>query len=238
MKSDRATGVYCIRNVINRKVYIGSAAISFRRRWNEHKGKLLKGSHGNKHLQSAWDKYGAEAFEFRILQVVGIEELLATEQAMIDFHKSAERRFGYNIAPIAGSLLGHRHSPESKAKIVTAQLGKKATPEHRAKISASNMGHHVSDETRAKIAEKARNRKASPQTRAKMSASHKLQSPETRAKIAAAGRGRKHSPETRAKISESNRRRGVTEETRAKMSASRIRLFAERRLQHESVTNE
>jgi len=84
------------------------------------------------------------------------------------------------------SMLGHKHTPEMRAKMSAARRGHRYTPETRARLSAALKGHVVS-----------------PETRAKMSAAKRRHvfSPETRAKISAANRGRVVSPETRAKIS-------------------------------------
>jgi len=61
-------GVYQITNKINKKTYIGSAKC-FKKRAYQHRSALRNGKHHNKHLQRAFNKYGKEAFEFRVLQV-------------------------------------------------------------------------------------------------------------------------------------------------------------------------
>ena len=61
------TGAYKIRNKVNGKVYIGGAYKSLAARIRRHKCLLGLGKHHNKHLQSAWDKYGARNFEFSVL---------------------------------------------------------------------------------------------------------------------------------------------------------------------------
>ncbi|MCM3736567.1 GIY-YIG nuclease family protein [Bacillus cytotoxicus] len=61
-------GIYCIRNTKNEKVYVESTknfkAMSGRRLL------LNMGSHMNKALQNEWKEYGADAFEFEILEVL------------------------------------------------------------------------------------------------------------------------------------------------------------------------
>lgn len=59
-------GVYCIYNIVNGKVYVGRS-IDIESRWGQHRSELNSGEHHNPHLQSAWLKYGAEAFSFFIL---------------------------------------------------------------------------------------------------------------------------------------------------------------------------
>lgn len=82
----------------------------------EHFVKLNKGLHDNSHLQSAWDKYGEENFEFKIITNCRLDDLILNEQHYINLFQSAHRAYGYNIDPVAGNL-GKRLSPETKNKI-------------------------------------------------------------------------------------------------------------------------
>lgn len=63
----KLSGVYEIRNALNNKRYIGSS-INIYRRWRDHKRMLNLSVHPNKHLQSAWNKYGEKHFVFKILE--------------------------------------------------------------------------------------------------------------------------------------------------------------------------
>lgn len=59
-------GVYFIRNKINNKFYVGHS-IDISKRFLAHKSYLNRGLHHSTYLQRAWDKYGAENFEFGII---------------------------------------------------------------------------------------------------------------------------------------------------------------------------
>lgn len=112
-----------IRNTQNGKIYIGST-VSFRKRWQRHKCSLRKGGHHSKHLQRAWDKYGAAAFKFEIVEVVSNEnDLVAREQAYFDEFTPHNPEVGYNICPTAGNSLGTTHTEEAKQKMSDAKLG-------------------------------------------------------------------------------------------------------------------
>lgn len=63
-------GVYCISNKRNGKAYIGSTTRRICDRWCEHRKHLTAGVHHNKGLQADWDRYGANAFRFYVLEVV------------------------------------------------------------------------------------------------------------------------------------------------------------------------
>ena len=205
--------IYLIRNLKNHKVYIGSG-INIEKRRTEHFNALRKGVHHNKHLQRAWNKYGEDIFEFKILLYCNSEELLGNEQDAMDYYTELLGWAGLcNISPTAGSSLGVKRSMETRAKLSVSHKGKKFSPETRARMSAAGKGNTNS-----------RGAKRSLETRAKLSASARMkQSPETCAKISASLTGRKKappSPETRAKLSAASMGHKVSKETRAKISAS------------------
>lgn len=128
------TGIYKIVNTVTGAVYVGSAALSFRRRWQKHLSYLRRGKHVNPHLQSAWNKYGETAFEFIILEATAPDGLLALEQWYIDNHARGLGVESYNVAPVAGSMLGFKFSEESKARVGAFWKGRKKTAEHLAKM--------------------------------------------------------------------------------------------------------
>ena len=67
-------GIYRIRNIINNKIYIGSA-FNFKTREKRHFNQLRKGKHHSVLLQRAFDKYGEENFVFEIIYKAKEEEL-------------------------------------------------------------------------------------------------------------------------------------------------------------------
>lgn len=65
---ERVCGIYCINNVINNHKYIGQS-VDIYTRWSKEKRLLNKEEKAwNIYLQYAWKKYGAENFEFYILE--------------------------------------------------------------------------------------------------------------------------------------------------------------------------
>lgn len=113
------TGVYAIRNKVNGKIYIGSAAICIKTRWRGHRRTLRGGRHANKILQRAWRKYGEHLFEFVVLELCFAFNCVEREQYWIDYYKAADRRFGYNICTVAGSTLGRTHGKSVRDRIST-----------------------------------------------------------------------------------------------------------------------
>jgi group I intron endonuclease len=98
----RSPGVYQITCLANGKIYIGSA-VNLRRRLEEHWHGLRGGYHHNRHLQSAWNKYGKSQFRFSVLELTGVDDVLRAEQIWIDKTGCADRRIGFNIFDVAGS---------------------------------------------------------------------------------------------------------------------------------------
>lgn len=101
----RTAGVYMIINHYNNKVYIGSTRASFRDRWDSHITNLKSNNHSNQYLQHAWNKYGYQYFEFKIIeQINDPAKIIEAEQFYIDVF------FGetcYNLNKLA-------HSPKNK----------------------------------------------------------------------------------------------------------------------------
>ncbi|MBB3110053.1 hypothetical protein FHS18_002120 [Paenibacillus phyllosphaerae] len=72
---EREMGVYAITNKINGKQMIGASA-NLEGSWNRDKFGLQMGSHENKELQADWNRYGADAFVFEVLEKFKTDEKL------------------------------------------------------------------------------------------------------------------------------------------------------------------
>jgi group I intron endonuclease len=182
------SGIYKIVNTANGKQYVGSA-VSISKRFGEHRHYLRNGTHSNTRLQNAWNKYGEDAFEFRVVGKCPPERLIELEQEVMD-HLKPE----YNIRLIAKSNLGLKFSEEA-----------------RRKISEANRKRTLSEEHKRKIGEAIRKRgPRSIETRQKISIAHMGLKPteETRQKLIQAQKGNKnalgyhHTEEVKQKLSE------------------------------------
>ncbi len=114
------SGIYKIINKINGKYYVGSSndIDGFHGRWYEHINDLRSNRHDNDHLQKSWNKYGADAFKFVIVEKVLPRQLLATEQIYLNI-ASSEKDRTYNLNFLStggGGFTGHKHTIESKLK--------------------------------------------------------------------------------------------------------------------------
>lgn len=95
MKKDLC-GIYCIKNTVNNKKYIGLSQ-DIRRRWNEHKSDLRNNNHINTYLQSAWNLYGEDSFVFSVLELCDPSSLCDRECYYINKYHTLSHENGYNL---------------------------------------------------------------------------------------------------------------------------------------------
>lgn len=143
-----SSGVYTIQNTVSGKTYIGSSR-SLKRRFIQHRKALRDGTHYNKHLQYAWNKYGESAFVFKITLICTPEQMQEYEQRLIDGLNPAYNQSpsAFSGIPVGGTLTpAHRQKvgisskkmwqdPEYRA-MVTSAINAAMTPEERTKRSA------------------------------------------------------------------------------------------------------
>lgn len=159
------SGVYAIRNRTDGKVYVGSSENTRRRLWY-HRWLLKRGAHHAIHLQRAWDRDGAAAFTFEVIEdVPDLALLIEREQYWIDRHGSAHERRGYNVAPAAGTRRGVPQPASVAEKMRTVHTGKPKSAEQRAKMSAAMKGRVKSESHRQKLREAAQRQYSDPKAR-------------------------------------------------------------------------
>lgn len=116
------SGIYQIRNLINNKLYIGSAVNLRERKLLRHLKQLRNGTHHNEHLQNAFNKYGEKNFVFEIIEFCSTKDILNQEQYWIDTMGVLDRQKGYNIRP---ETSGGPLADETKQKLRDANKNKK-----------------------------------------------------------------------------------------------------------------
>jgi group I intron endonuclease len=246
------SGIYAIEHIATGRKYIGGAC-DFGGRWREHKYRLRKGAHHSLHLQRAWDKYGAEAFEFKVLLRCERSELLVQEQAFLDRFKPE-----LNILMTARSSVGRKANPEAIARMVATRKSKGpwisdavrerwrrerahqpppvVSAEGKERTRIANTGRKHTPEAIEKIRLASTGRRASPEniekSRARMLGNKyclgRVVPDEVREKIAATLRGRTrpgrpHTLASRAKMSAAKMGHPVSQETRQKISETKRR---------------
>ncbi|BAM29075.1 homing endonuclease [Xanthomonas phage CP1] len=155
------TGIYAITSPSGRR-YVGQA-VCIRARWRKHLSNLHRDQHHNPLLTNAFRKYG-DALVFSVIEECLAEDLTAREQFHMD---QTPPSMLLNVCPAAGSPLGMKRSPETRARMSAATKGKAKSTEHRAKLAAANKGKTLPAEQCAKIAEALRGRVHSAEARTK-----------------------------------------------------------------------
>lgn len=132
------SGVYCIKNTVNGKIYVGIST-NLKHRIKKHFHTLRRGNHHNSHLQKSADFYGLDCFTVEIVEFVEESDLLIKENYYQQLYKSTDSNFGYNVflTDINGKI---RHSEESKQKISAGNKGKPKSEETKVKLSMANLG--------------------------------------------------------------------------------------------------
>ncbi len=93
------TGVYCITNIIDEKVYIGSTCHDINHRITMHRSRLRCGKHANPHLQASYNKFGEDAFSWDIL-IKAENNIHELESFWCEIFSSHENDFGYNMKKV------------------------------------------------------------------------------------------------------------------------------------------
>ncbi len=144
--------IYKITNTINKQCYIGQTIMNLEERWRHHKN--VKSN--CRYLKNAFQKYGIENFEFKLICICFDCDLNRFEIEYIKKYNSIVPN-GYNLR--AGGDNGGKHNDETKLKISEAlkgrtniirgkpQLGKPHTEHVKNKIRTSLKGRKLKSET-------------------------------------------------------------------------------------------
>ena len=228
------TGIYAIENTVNGKMYVGSAVNLKQRKYGHFSG-LQRGKHANAKLQNSYNKHGEGAFAFRPLLVCRKEDLLFYEQLAIDKYDAVKT--GYNIASVAGSVAGVKHSlrirvnhsaemitrwsdPEYKAKTKAAMIVRWTDPEYKTRMKAILEARWTDPGFKVRHRAAMQNVRADPEYKAKMDAAlrERMASPEAKAKHRAAMEIVRTDPEYKAKIGAASKARWADPKYRIAMS--------------------
>lgn len=108
----RTCGIYDVLNTKNDKHYVGHSC-HIERRLRQHRNELRRKIHANPHLQHAWDFYGEDAFEFKIIEVCDKDKDVLCKREAHWMRAYDSIQHGYNIWDAEVSTLGFKHSEET-----------------------------------------------------------------------------------------------------------------------------
>jgi len=179
--------VYCIKNIINNKEYIGLTTRTLEERWKQHirESNREGGWEWNTPLGNAIKKYGKDSFQVFVLEECSSEtEMKQKEIWLIRERKSLASETGYNLTLGGDGRLGYKLSKETKRKIGEGNFGKIMSDDAKAKMSIAAKkrcvgkpspmdGKKHTDDALKKISESSKGRVFSEESRRKKSESLK-----------------------------------------------------------------
>lgn len=128
------TGIYCIRNTINQKVYIGKAKCIYVRMKGHNTALNTRNKDENPHLINSWHKYGKDNFEYLVLEYLPFEPNLIAERELfwIKNYNATDPSKGYNLR--LDSSTGMITHESTRVKLRAAQRRRCENPEHKVRL--------------------------------------------------------------------------------------------------------
>lgn len=142
-------GIYKITNILTGQVYIGQS-VNIERRISQHKYLLKENKAHNKHLQSSFNKYGTDCFEYEIVCECEEELLNKLETKYILKFETIDKNKGFNKNCGGDSK---RPTEEWKLNMSKKMKGRIISKETRRKLSISRTGYKATKELKKKLSE-------------------------------------------------------------------------------------
>ena len=148
--------IYRIINKITNQNYIGQTTQDLYERWRQHKQKKSN----CRYLKSAFNKYGIENFDFKLI-CIGFDDNLNDLEIYYIKKYNCIVPNGYNLR--SGGNNGGKHNEETKKKISETlkntlssnksnnKLGRTHNEERKKKMSNAAKGRKLSSETKEKL---------------------------------------------------------------------------------------
>jgi len=115
------SGIYCIKNKINNKMYIGKSYNIYKRLiLHRHCLNFKEKKHENDYLINAWNKYGEDNFECFVLEYCERNDSILTEREYywITYYNTIDSEIGYNLRLDKKSYVCH----ESTRKLLSQRM--------------------------------------------------------------------------------------------------------------------
>lgn len=130
------SGIYCIRNIVNNKVYIGKSKNIYNRITQHIYLLRNKSKDENRYLINAWHKYGEDKFEYFVLEYLEFDEQLLKERELfwIETYNAIDRNIGYNLRK------------DSSTNMICHEETRKLQSENSKGKNNPNFGNHWSKE--------------------------------------------------------------------------------------------
>lgn len=105
-------GIYCAKNIVNEKVYVGKS-VDIEKRWKGHKNGYNNPNSSQyiSYFYNALRKYGFNSFEFSVLEECTEDKLNDREIFWINKFQSNNREYGYNTTDGGDGVTGYWDRP-------------------------------------------------------------------------------------------------------------------------------
>lgn len=126
------SGIYCIQNKLDGRIYIGQSN-DIPKRWQAEKWGNI-----NKTLKDDFAKLGINSFSFYILEECSVDNLDTREMFYIRLYHSYDREFGYNIS-LGGAFNKNRTRTEWERKMLKKATCKRYRENHKEQIAQKRL---------------------------------------------------------------------------------------------------
>jgi len=130
--------IYCHTNKVNGKRYVGQTLCSMEKRWGEHVSSSKASKGGSRVLAKAIRKYGADAFDHRVLEVVSTQEAADLAESLWIEKLICRVPSGYNLKSGGGGRWRHHEETIQRIRDALAKVKPIRSKKIRASWAAMN----------------------------------------------------------------------------------------------------
>lgn len=123
-------GIYGIRNIVSKRIYVGKSKDIEGSRWPEHQYYLRRNQAENSYLQRSWNKYGEKSFELVILRDLDyLKETLSEEELHKELYRQeveecSKHEKVYNLMPPGYGGRIHKPTNEETRERISVGVSK------------------------------------------------------------------------------------------------------------------
>lgn len=129
-------GIYCIRNNVNNKVYIGKAINIFKRIRQHIYGMNNKSKDENPYLTNSWHKYGKNNFEYFVVEKLPLNESLIAKRELFWMKQFNSLDNGYNLRSDSNSkMIVHKNTSKKISERLKKEWKNGIRKDHSKKLS-------------------------------------------------------------------------------------------------------
>lgn len=137
-KEHQKCGIYCIRNLVNNKVYIGKSKNIYKRIYQHLYDLKRNRKMENPYLLRSWNKYGKDNFEYFVIEFLEENEKLLSDRELywMKIYNSLNREFGYNLRSDSSTkMIVHKETSIKISERLKKEWSQGKRKEHSKKLS-------------------------------------------------------------------------------------------------------